>query len=321
MNCRDDLVNYYSQSPRYAPHVVELVRDLSRSHDFATKPVFIEKDLNMDRAFLSDAERFVGAALLQFLAHSHLDAGGYITWTEVTRYYCRFFGITAFTRLLGYATFWLSELKDFKRKKGKQFWVVRVNDETHNYLIGHKSDVSKALNELLSPLPYKIPDGSGSHNTIWNLSAEICRTWNREELLYEAALPAPEETIVFPDLWGTYEEQMLEELNQRSRYNYLGEEIGYFFGELDGLNRWRKDGFGFGRYYPNPISEDAPMEDTYENKMAWSIIHYLITILARTPAKSAVQTYVQLIEQAPANEEMKSQMLRELRAILINPIE
>jgi len=316
MNCRDDLVKYYSQCAKYAPHVVELVRDLSRNHDFATKPVVITNALDMDGAFLRDAERFVGAALLQFLAHSHLDAGGYITWAEVTRYYSRFFGVTAFTRLLGYATFWLSEWKDFKRGKGRQFWVVRVNDETHDYLIGHKSDIPNAVKELPRPLPYKIPSGSGSHNTIWNLSAEICRTWSREELLYEAALPAPEDTTTFPDLWGTYEERMLEELNQRSRFNYLGEDIGYFFGELDGLNRWRQDGFWPGSYYPNPISEEAPMEDTYEHKMAWSMIRYLITILVKTPAKHAIKTYVELISRAPANEEMKSQIDTELRAIL-----
>lgn len=316
MNCRDDLTTYYSQSHKYAQHVVELVWDLSREHDFATEPIVITKALDMDGAFLRDAESFVGAALLQFLAHSHLDAGGYITWAEVTRYYSRFFGVTAFTRLLGYATFWLSEWKDFKRGKGKQFWILRVNDENHNYLIGHNSNIRNALKELPHPLPYKIPSGSGSHSTIWNLSAEICRTWSREELLYEAALPAPEDITTFPDLWGTYEERMMEELNQRSRFNYLGEEIGYFFGELHGLNRWRQDGFWPGSYYPNPISEEAPMEDTYEHKMAWSMIRYLITILARTPAKHAIQTYVELIKQAPANEEMKSQMDSELHSIL-----
>jgi len=234
----------------------------------------------------------------------------------VTRYYSRFFGVTALTRLLGYATFWLSEWKDFKRVKGKQFWVVRINNETHDYLIGHKSDIMKAVKELPYPLPYKIPSGSGSHNTIWNLSAEICRTWSREELLYEAALPAPEDITTFPDLWGTYEERMLEELNQRSRFNYLSEDIGYFFSELDGLNRWRQDGFWPGSYYPNPISEEVPMEDTYEHKMAWSMIRYLITILAKTPAKDTIKMYIELIEQAPANEEMKKQISAELHDIL-----
>ena len=316
MNCRDDLITYYSRSHKYAQHVVELVRDLSREHDFAIKPIVITKDLDMDSAFLRDAERFVGAALLQFLAHSHLDAGGYITWAEVTRYYSRFFGVTAFTRLLGYGTFWLSEWKGFKRGKGKQFWVVRANDETHDYLIGHKSNIRNALKSLPHPLPYKIPNGTGSHSTIWNLSAEICRTWSRDELLYEAALPAPEDITTFPDLWGTYEERMMEERNQRSRVNYLGEEIGYFFGELNGLNRWRQDGFSPGSYYPNPISKEAPMEDTYEYKMAWSMIRYLITILVKTPAKHAIQTYFELIKQAPANEDMKNQMGLELHSIL-----
>ena len=193
---------------------------------------------------------------------------------------------------------------------------MRANDETHDYLIGHKSDIRNAVKELPRSLPYKIPSGNGSHNTIWNLSAEICRTWSREELLYEAALPTPEDITTFPDLWGTYEERMLEELNQGSRYNYLGEEIGFFFGELDGLNRWRQDGFWPGSYYPNPISEEVPMEDTYEHKMAWSMIRYLITILVKTPAKHAIKTYVELIRRAPANEEMKSQIDAELRAIL-----
>jgi hypothetical protein len=316
VNCRDDLITYYSQSHKYAQHVVELVRDLSREHDFATESIAITKALEMDGAFLIDAERFVGAALLQFLAHSHLDSGGYITWAEVTRYYSRFFGVTAFTRLLGYVTFWLPEWKDFKRVKGTQLWVVRVNDETHDYLIGRRAGILNVLKEMRRPIPYKIPDGSGSHNTIWNLLAEICRTWNREELLREAALPAPEDISTFPGLWKTYEERMLEELNQRSRFNYLGDEIGYFFGELDGLNRWRKDGLWVEPYYPNPISEEVPMEDTYEHKMAWSLIRYLITILAKTPAKYAIQTYCELIKQAPANKDMKNQMSLELHSIL-----
>ncbi len=316
MKCRDDLIKYYSQSHRYAPHVVELVRDLSRNHDFATKPLAIAKAHDMDGAFLTDGERFVGAALLQFLAHSHLDSAGYITWAEVTRYYSRFFGVTAFTRLLGYATFWLSDWKDFKREKGKQFWVVRVNDESHDYVIGHASDILRMAKIMPCPLPYKIPGSSGSHNTIWNLLAEICRTWDRGELSEEAAIPAPEDINIIPDLWGTYEERMMEELNQRSRFNYLGEETGYFFGELYGLNRWREDGFWPGAYYPNPISENAPDEDTYECKMAWSMIRYLVTILAGTPAKENVRSYVELMSKAPANQEMKAQMTQELRAIL-----
>lgn len=316
MHCRDDLVKYYRQCAKHAPHVVELVRDISRNHDFAAKPVVITEALDMDGAFLRDAERFVGAALLQFLAHSHLDAGGYITWAEVTRYYSRFFGVTAFTRLLGYATFWLSERKDSRRTKGSQFWVVRVNDETHDYLIGRKYGVLSAVKESPCLLPYTLPKGSGSHNTIWNLSAEICRTWSREELLYEAALPAPEDVTTFPGLWETYEERTLEELDQRSRFNYLGEEIGYFFSELDGLNRWRQDGFWPASHYRNPISEEAPMEDTYEHKMAWSMIRYLITILAGTPARDAIKAYIDLTRRAPADEDMKSQMDTELRAIL-----
>jgi hypothetical protein len=281
-------------------------------------PVPLSNSREMDGAFLRDAERYVGAALLQFLAHNYLDAGGYITWAEVTRYYSRFFGITAFTRLLGYATFWLSEWKAFKRIKGKQFWVVRVNDETHDYLVGHNSNIRNTINKLHYSIPYKIPIGSGSHNTIWNLAAEICRTWNREELLYEAAIPVPEDITKFPDLWGTYEERIMEDLNQRSRFNYLGEEVGYFFGELDGLNRWRQDGFWFGSYYPNPISEEAPDEDTYDYKIAWSIIKYMISILARTSIKTTIQSYVGLVEKAPADEGMKIQIISELNAILNN---
>ena len=318
MNCRDDLIKYYSQTPRYSPHVIEVVRDLSRDHDFAKGPILLSNSREMDGAFLRDAERYIGAALLQFLAHNYLDAGGYITWAEVTRYYSRFFGVTAFTRLLGYATFWLSGWKDFKRTKGKQFWVVRVNDETHDYLVGHNSNIRNALKELHYSLSYTMPSGSGSHNTVWNLSADICRTWNREELLYEAAIPVPEDITASPDLWGTYEERIMEDLNQRSRFNYLGEEVGYFFGELDGLNRWRQDGFSFGSYYPNPISAEAPMEDTYENKMAWSIISYIISILARTSVKNNIQSYVGLVKQAPANEGMKTQIISELNAILEN---
>jgi len=43
MNCKHDLIKYYSQSDRYSPHVVELIRTLSRDHDFATKPLITSK--------------------------------------------------------------------------------------------------------------------------------------------------------------------------------------------------------------------------------------------------------------------------------------
>jgi hypothetical protein len=316
VQCREDLISYYEKAPEVASYVVEAVRQLSHDHDFAKGLLVIPNAHNVDGAFLKDATRYLGAALLQFLAHSYLDSGGYITWAEVTRYYSRYFGVTAFTRLLGYATLWLPELKGFKRGAESQFWVVRADEVHHEYLVGLRSDILKVSKKLPSTLPYGIPGGSGSHRTTWMLLSEMCKSWDQEELLKEAALPTPEQSASFLELWGSYEERMMEELQQRSRLNYLNEETGYFFGELDGVNRWRPDGIGWWYYYPNPISESVQMEYTYEYKMAWSTIRYIVSILARTPARNYIDFYLELIEKAPANEDMKAQMLSELHSIL-----
>ena len=315
MRCKNDLISYYEKAPQTGMYLVEAVRRISHNHDFTTGPIYIPDSHNIDGAFLRDATRYLGAALLQFLAHSHLDSGGYMTWAEVTRYYSRYFGVTAFTRLLGYATLWLTEWRERKKGGGKQFWIVRVDGE-HMHIVGLKSHIIKASHKLQNILPYMIPVGSGSHRTTWNLISEIGKSWDQKEFLEEAALPTPEQSASFLGLWGSYEERMLEELQQRSRFNYLNEETGYFFGELDGVNRWRQDGLGWGWYHPNPISEAAAMEDTYEYKMTWSTIRYIVSILARTPARDYIDFYLELVEKAPANEEMKAQMLSELRSIM-----
>ena len=319
MHCRQDLISYYQKAPRgyweYL-YVVEAARELARSHDFASGPLVIPDANNIDAAFLKDSTRYWGAAMLQFLAHSYLDAGGYITWAEVTRYYSRYFAVVAFTRLNGYATLWLSEWKDLKKQGEKQFWVLRTNEQQHTYLIGLRSHLLKVSEKMSDVLPYRIPPGSGSHKTTWLLLSEICKSWDEEELHKEAAFPTPQQSASFLDLWDSYEERMMEELEERSRRNYLNEEVGFFFGELDGISRWKEDGIGWWFYHPNPLSESVPMEDTYEHKMAWSTIRYVASILVETPARTSIEWYLKLIEKAPANDEMKAQVTSELESLL-----
>ena len=102
-----DLIAYYQSASgewQGGMHVVEAVQLLSKSHDFEEGVLIIPEAYNLDRAFLFDSVRHIGASLLQFLAHSYLDQGGYLTWANVTRYYSRYFSAVAFTRLLGYGT-------------------------------------------------------------------------------------------------------------------------------------------------------------------------------------------------------------------------
>jgi len=64
----------------------------------------------------------------------------------------------------------------------------------------------------------------------------------------------------------------------------MTEQEGFFFGELDGIHHWRNDNISMYPYYPNPLSEHYPMEDTWEYKTTWSTIVYLFSILSATPA-------------------------------------
>lgn len=312
MHCREEAITYYREVPRSHLYVVEAVRQLAGKHDFASGPLVIPDAYNIDAAFLRDSTRYLGAAVLQFLAHSHLDAGGYITWAEVTRYYSRYFAVVAFTRLVGYATLWLSEWQRLKRRGERQFWVVRADEQQRVYIVGLRSQ----LRRISDRLPYAVPSGSGSHKTTWLLLSEICKSWDENELVTEAAIPTPEQSASFLDLWDSYEERMMEELQERSQFNYLNEQVGFFFGELDGINRWNDEGPGWWHFHPNPISEAAPMEDTYEHKMAWSTVRYVASILVKTWARRDIEWYLRIIQRAPANDEMKAQVISELQSLL-----
>jgi len=105
MNCRNDLTKYYSQISISGEHVVEIAQEFSHSRDLSKNPIILTNSHRLDEGFLLDSERYIGAALLQFLAHSYLDSGGYITWAEVTRYYSRFFGVTALPDFLAMLLF------------------------------------------------------------------------------------------------------------------------------------------------------------------------------------------------------------------------
>lgn len=118
MKCRSDVVKYYLVTPMRFRYVTEAVRWLEQEHDFSSGPLTVSgsNGVVFDGAVLSDAARFWAASVLQFLAHSYLDSGGYITWAEVTRYYSKYFAVMAWTTLCGYRTFWLDEWSGTKRR-------------------------------------------------------------------------------------------------------------------------------------------------------------------------------------------------------------
>jgi len=64
------------------------------------------------------------------------------------------------------------------------------------------------------------------------------------------------------------------------------------------------------------LCDSVPMEDTFEHKMAWSTIRYLTSILAETQARTDIEWYLKLADKAPANDEMKAQVISELQSIL-----
>jgi hypothetical protein len=289
--------------------MAEIIKNIGPSHNLDTEFVQTPSE-DLDGAFLNESARHLGAALLQILANNYLEAGGYITWAEVTRYYSRYFSILAFTRLVGCATMWVSQYND-SGKKHKQYWVIRTNDRDHSYVIVQKSQLRKAK----AILPFKMPEGSGSRKTNWELMALIGRLWDAQEL-ERAGIASPQMFAPPFDLGKSYEEHLQGELEERSRWNYLTEQNGFFFGELDGVSRWRDDNIVFYPHYQNPLSENSPMEDTWEHKMTWSTIVYLFSILVKTPARKQMEYLLAILTKAPANQQMKSQMILELKGLL-----
>jgi len=312
MICRGEVIEYYRGANEVSQHLIEAVLQSSWDHDYSLGLAVFEHSKSLDSSCLRDAARFLGAALLQFLAHNYLSVGGYETWAQVTRYYSRYFSIMALSRLVGYGTF---RLKSKGTGGLKQFWVVRSIEEEHSYLIGYDRDIRRAVKKVPEISKYQLPSGSGSHKTAWLLFSEICRSWDESEL-EEAAFPAPSEADSYVDLWSSYEDRMLLELNERSLWNYLNVPVGYFFGELDGLTRWKRDSLGWSHHHDNPLSAAAPMEDTYEEKSAWSTIEYLVSILVSTPARSWIEWYSDLVELAPANVDFRSFVVSRIHTLL-----
>lgn len=313
MKCRSEAIEYYREANEVSQHLIEAILQSSLRHDYSAGLLVFEHSKSLDSSCLRDAARFLGAALLQFLAHNYLSVGGYETWAQVTRYYSRYFSIMALTRLVGYGTFRL-------KSKGtgglnKQFWVVRSIEQEHTYLVGYARDIYRAVKKVPEISKYRLPSGSGSHKTTWLLFSEICRSWDETELR-EAALPVASEADSFVDLWSSYEDRMLLELNERSLWNYLNVPVGYFFGELDGLTRWKQDSLGWSHHHDNPLSASAPMEDTYEERSAWLTIEYLVSMLASTPARMWIEWYSDLVESAPANVDLRSFVVSRIRTLL-----
>lgn len=263
MKCSGEAVHYYSNIQSHGEFLTEVMQEIGTSHDLDANTVSISNN-RLDSAFLTESARYLGAAVLQFLTQNYLEAGGYITWAEVTRYYSRYFSILAFTRLNGYATLHLHLFRD-SEKGTKQYWVIRTNEQEHTYIIFQR----KQLKRVRDVLPIEIPSGSGSHKTNWKLMAQIGKVWDETEL-QKAGITSPSMFAPPFDLGASYEDHLQYELEERSRWNYLTEQEGFFFGELDGINRWRNDNILMYPYYPNPLSEQSPMEDTWEYKMTWS---------------------------------------------------
>ena len=307
MKCRQDAINYYANVTGLPLYIADVIRHISESHDFKTSGALV-KGTELDTAFLTESAKHLGAAILQFLAHNYLEIGGYHTWAQVTRYYSRYFAILAFTRLAGYAILGIRLQED---KEPRMYWVIRVDENDHSYLISQR----KQLNKARDILPITLPEGSGSHKTNLKLMAEVGKTWDRKELS-EAQIPSPEYVSQF-NIWDSYEDWLLHEEDTRSEWNYLTDFFGYFFAELDGLHAWKENNMRSYRTYVNPISDTSPDEDTYEAKMAWASIAYLFSILANTPAKRDLTFWLDdFLAKAPANEEMKYQVISELRTIL-----
>ncbi|MBI2916677.1 MAG: hypothetical protein HYY01_01675 [Chloroflexi bacterium] len=170
------------------------------------------------------------------------------------------------------------------------------------------------LNKLPNRLPYGLPSGSGSHRTVWQLFAKICQAWEPADL-EAAAISQPKVVEGFPDI-GSYEDVLLSDLRERGAWNYLTEEHGFFFGELDGINRWTGGQMGWWYYYPNPLSKAAPDEYTWEAKCTWATILYTGSMLVGTPARRWIDDVLKIIGNAPANEELKSQVTADLQLLL-----
>lgn len=308
MKSKGDAIQYYSRVECGRPYIADIIRNMEEQHDFDKQPL-IEPNSQLDGAFLAESARYLGASILQFLAHNYLERAGYITWAEVTRYYSRYFSILSFIRLSGYATLRIRHVMINEPELSKQYWVIRLDEDKRSYFIGQNKHTKTAH----STLPIKIPGGNVSHTTNWLLMAEIGKSWDRTEL-DEAQILSPEISTI---AWSSYEKAMTYDFQRRCEWNYLTDMAeGFFFGELDGLHIWRDDGLIALRLYANPLSEHVPMEDTWEYKMTWGTIVFLFSILAKTLARREMEFVLGILAKAPANEQMKTQMLEELRSKL-----
>lgn len=313
MKCSSDAIRYYANVKPIRGFLAEIIRFMRHEHDFISKPLEIASH-EIDAAFLGESSRYLGAAILQFLTQSYLLEGGYITWGEVTRYYSRYFSVMSFIRLAGYATVYLRSVGFDIPKESKQFWVLRIDEDKHVYLITDRN----SMKSIKHTIPILIPKGSGSHKTNWELMAQIAKVWDREELSKAAILSPDDMYSSSINPWRSYEEALQYDLERRGEWNYLSDMAeGFFFGELNGLHPWRKEVDIVSRFrYPNPLSEAVPMEDTWEHKMTWSTIVYIYSILANTPARSEMEFLLDIVSRAPANEQMRAQILHELRSRL-----
>lgn len=102
----DEIVNYYKDSPLESPRGIDLKGSLYEIFKTAhERKISKLRDTTGegDAQFLRDASHYFNKSIYVLLCYKYLQMGGYFSWSEITKYYVRFYINIVLTRVQGHA--------------------------------------------------------------------------------------------------------------------------------------------------------------------------------------------------------------------------
>jgi hypothetical protein len=174
----DEIIKYYSDSPLSSPKGIDLKGSLYEIVKKAHQRQIIELSDSTGQAdaqFLRDATHYFNKSIYSLLCYKYLQMGGYFSWSEITKYYIRFYINISLTRIQGHSI--------MHGPKGR-FELLRSDWKKHIYT------VRKA----------KTP--GGFHTYIWDVTKEY----------YKSIKPNKQITTTEKDLRAMFDDKFYREL-------------------------------------------------------------------------------------------------------------
>ena len=152
----NELTQYYSNSNLKIPRGIDLKSTLYGVVKTAQQKKVVnlkDTDGEVDSLYLRDAGHYFNKLIYVTLCYKNLQMGGYFSWSEVTKYYIKFYNNIVLTRLQGHAL--------MHGSKGR-VELIRTNWSDHIYTI-HKG---------------KTP--GGFHTYIWDITREYYKKFKQD---------------------------------------------------------------------------------------------------------------------------------------------